>query len=67
MNITEKEHKALVFACLDARDKGDMEQAKALDILARKASADLTNKKYAGLPIYGKRQTWRSLKSILLM
>jgi hypothetical protein len=41
VNFSEKEHEAVAMACLEARDHGDMTQARTLNALARKMDAQI--------------------------
>lgn len=67
-NISEKDFEVLATAANAARDSGDMTAALALDKLARKANAALTNAKYASLRTFGGglRQTWQNTPSTLM-
>ena len=70
MNISEADFAVLASATLDAEACGDMEQAHALDKLARKASAALSNAKYSGARGTGLAAgmpplKWEQVKSLL--
>lgn len=69
-NITEDDFSALVQAANWAQERGDSATAAALDKLARKANAALTNAKYAGEAFWttaGRpRITWKSVPTTLL-
>lgn len=71
LNISERDFAALAEATLDAEAKGDTEQAKALDKLARKASAALTNARYATAKNQGPFPVdaikWENVRSLLGM
>jgi hypothetical protein len=71
ITITERDFSVLSLAATDARDAGDMEQANALDRLARMANAALTGASYgvqlarvAGVSS-GKPIRWRDMPSTL--
>lgn len=68
--ITESDFQVLAQAAQAAKDRGDMADAEALDKLARKASASLTNTKYAGLMPFTtsevKKMKWSSVPSTLM-
>lgn len=69
VTMTEKDFDVLVGAALDAQDRGDMEAAKALDMIARKLNAALTTEKFRGARAFGgsaKSHTWRDVPSVLL-
>jgi hypothetical protein len=53
INITEKEYHILFGAVLDLHDRGDIEDAKILDNLAKKANTALTKSKFSNIPWYG--------------
>lgn len=42
MTVTEQDFDDLAFAAYAAQDRGDTDRAQRLDVLARKANADLT-------------------------
>lgn len=68
--ITESDFEALAQAAQAAKDRGEITHAEALDKLARKASASLTNTKYAGLMPFTtsevKKMKWSSVPSTLM-
>lgn len=72
INISESDFSVLAAAVLDAKANGDIEQAFALDKLARKASAALTNAKYAvarnsGSATGVKPIGWEQVNSLLVI
>lgn len=70
INVSEKDFEALATAANDAKLHGDLEQAEALDKLARKVNAALSNAKHIGLRnlggIRGKNMTWQEAPSTLI-
>lgn len=68
-NVSEDDFTALALAAQEAKDNGDYKTAMALDKMARKASASLTNTKYAHLQRFcgsgAKKLTWTSVPSTL--
>lgn len=68
-SVSEDDFMALATAAQTAMDAGDLKTAMALDKMARKANASLTNTKYAGLQRFcgpaAKRLTWTSVPSTL--
>lgn len=69
-NINEEDFCVLARASQAAMDRGDLADAEALDKLARKANASLTNAKYAGAARFVsgnvKLLRWSSVPSTLL-
>jgi len=69
-SITESDFEVLARAAQAAKERGDSADADALDKLARKASASLTNTKCAGAMRFTssnvKMLKWSSVPSTLL-
>jgi len=69
-SITESDFAVLARAAQAAKERGDTADADELDKLARKASASLTNTKYAGAMRFAssnvKTLKWSSVPSTLL-
>lgn len=61
--MTEEDFNTLACAAMDAADLGDEETAKALDKLARKLSAALTNEKMRA--VGGKTLKWRDVPTVI--
>lgn len=70
INISQEEFAVLAEAANDAKQKGDIAQAEALDKLARKVNASLSNAGMAKYRIQGlpapKGMTWEEAPSTLL-
>ena len=69
INISEDEFGVLAEAARQARDRGEKANAEALDKMARKANAALTNDKYRSVRwlagAASKSLTWQDVPSIL--
>lgn len=70
MTLTEKDFQVVASAAMDAKARGDMEQAQALDRIARRMNADFTNRASArrmkGVPRVGSAHThWSDIPSVL--
>lgn len=68
MKATEQDFADLAAAANLAKDSGDAELAHRLDILARKANASCTNKKFPVAPfLHGASGiTWQQVPSCLI-
>lgn len=68
--INEEDFCVLARAAQAAKDRGELTDAQALDKLARKANASLTNAKYAGAARFTSSEVklakWSSVPSTLL-
>lgn len=66
VNITEREFELVVGAAWDAKAKGRHDDATALDKLARKMNAALTNQKFPRHPLAPpvKPIDWREVPSV---
>lgn len=70
MTPTEKDFQVVASAAMDAKARGDMEQAQALDMIARRMNADLTNRASArrmkGVPrVRSAYIHWSDIPSVL--
>lgn len=67
--VSEDDFTALAFAAQRAKDAGRESEAEALDKMARKASASLTNAKYADIAVFAPGytpMTWKRVPSTLI-
>lgn len=53
INVSEKDFEALASAAIAADQRGDVEDAARLDIIARKANCALSKSKFAGASLGG--------------
>ena len=63
-NVTELEFNAVASAAVTAYYRGEYENAKALDKLARKINVALTNNKYRGMHSFSDKNsklTWQQV------
>ena len=68
INVSEADFGAVASAAMDALQKGDSAQARALDKIARRINASLSGAKMSQLAPYGllgKHLTWRDVPSTI--
>lgn len=69
VTMTERDFDHLVSAANFAKERGDMEEANALDKIARKLNAALTIEKYRGVRWASgsaTKMTWQDVPSTLI-